>query len=204
MSNLSRRSNDDIFSYLPAGTVLPFAGANAPDGWALCDGTTVSRSEYASLYMAIGDAWGNGDGSTTFHLPDMRGKFMRGTDNLAGVDPEAGGRTPSNAGGNVGDNVGSVQSDATKKSSLTASSSSSSSTSTSSSPQLRYSNTWKYTGIASNGYSEMYVTGKGGSVYYDQAYGFSSSTSTSTSTSINGGDLESRPVNANVNYIIKL
>lgn len=110
MGSLSRGTKADQFSYVPAGTVLPFAGAVAPDGWALCDGTTVSRTDYAELYVAIGDAWGNGDGSTTFHLPDLRGRFLRGADNGAGRDPDSGTRT-TGTGGNIGDAVGSVQDD---------------------------------------------------------------------------------------------
>lgn len=50
----------------PAGIVLPFAGSVAPDGWLLCDGSAVSRSEYADLFTAIGTTYGAGDGSTTF------------------------------------------------------------------------------------------------------------------------------------------
>ena len=115
MGSLSRGTKADQFSYVPAGTVLPFAGAVAPDGWALCDGSTVSRTDYAELYMAIGDAWGNGDGSTTFHLPDMRGRFMRGVDAGAGRDADSGDRTPSNTGGNSADAVGSAQDDAMQR-----------------------------------------------------------------------------------------
>ena len=64
---------------LPPGVVLPFAGAgNVPDGYYLCDGSAVSRTDDAGLFAAIGTAYGAGDGSTTFNLPDFRGKFLRG------------------------------------------------------------------------------------------------------------------------------
>lgn len=96
---------------LPPGTIHAFAGATAPEGWAICDGSTVSRTTYAALYAAIGDNWGNGDGSTTFHLPDLRGRFLRGHDNAAGRDVDRASRTASNSGGNTGDAVGSVQND---------------------------------------------------------------------------------------------
>ena len=43
-----------------------------PSGWLLCNGQTVSRTTYANLYSAIGDTWGDGDGSTTFEVPDLR------------------------------------------------------------------------------------------------------------------------------------
>jgi microcystin-dependent protein len=60
---------------LPAGIgPLPYAGSSIPSGWLECDGSAVSRTTYAALYTAIADTWGDGDGSTTFNLPDMRGK----------------------------------------------------------------------------------------------------------------------------------
>jgi microcystin-dependent protein len=93
----------------PAGTVISFAGSTAPEGWMICDGAAISRTNYAGLFAAIGEAWGSGDGSTTFNLPDLRGRFLRGVDNGAGRDPDSAIRTASNTGGNSGDNVGSVQ-----------------------------------------------------------------------------------------------
>ena len=95
----------------PTATVVAFAGATIPAGWLLCDGSEVDRSEYASLYAAIGDAHGEGDGSTTFNLPDYRGMFLRGVDNGAGTDPDAATRTAPFGGANEGDAVGSVQED---------------------------------------------------------------------------------------------
>ena len=68
------------------GTVLPFAGATAPDGWLLCHGQTFSRTTYSNLFSKIGTVFGAGDGSTTFTLPDIRGEFIRGLDNSRGVD----------------------------------------------------------------------------------------------------------------------
>ena len=55
-------------------------------GWLLCNGLAVSRSTYSSLFLVIGTAFGIGDGSTTFNLPDMRGEFARGWDDGRGVD----------------------------------------------------------------------------------------------------------------------
>ena len=88
MGSLSRGTKADQFSYVPAGTVLPFAGDTAPSGWAICNGDPVSRTDYAELFTAIGELWGVGDGSTTFNLPDMRGQFLRGLDTTEGVDPD--------------------------------------------------------------------------------------------------------------------
>lgn len=98
-------------SLCPTGTVLSYVSATAPTGWLNCDGTAVSRTIYANLYAIIGDSFGEGDGSTTFHLPDLRGQFLRGHDGGAGVDPDAASRTALNTGGNTGDNIGSKQDD---------------------------------------------------------------------------------------------
>lgn len=97
----------------PPGLVSAFAGAKTavPDGWILCDGSAVSRTTYAKLYTALGTAHGSGDGTTTFNLPDYRGRFLRGVDDGAGRDPDAATRTVSNTGGNAGDLVGSTQED---------------------------------------------------------------------------------------------
>ena len=69
---------------VPAGAVMPFAGTTEPSGWLLCYGQTVSRSQYAGLFAAIGTTYGVGDGSTTFALPDLRGRVVAGVDNMGG------------------------------------------------------------------------------------------------------------------------
>jgi len=72
-----------VAQILPVGTMLDFAGPNAPAGWLLCDGSAVSRTTYAALYTALGGAsspYGQGDGSTTFNLPDARGRVTAGRD----------------------------------------------------------------------------------------------------------------------------
>lgn len=63
---------------LPAGSIIPWAGANAPVNWLLCDGSAVSRSTYSSLFAVIGTAYGAGNGTTTFNLPDLRGRIPVG------------------------------------------------------------------------------------------------------------------------------
>jgi microcystin-dependent protein len=65
------------FSFVPAGTILPFGGSSAPKGWLLCNGASVTRSKYAALFAAIGTNWGSADGSH-FNVPDLQGKFIRG------------------------------------------------------------------------------------------------------------------------------
>ena len=69
----------------PAGTVNPYAGSTAPTGWLLSYGQAVSRSTYANLFAVIGTTYGSGDGSTTFNLPDMRGRVGAGLDNMGGT-----------------------------------------------------------------------------------------------------------------------
>ena len=62
------------------GEVTMFAGASAPAGWLLCDGTAVSRTGYAALFAVIGTTYGAGDGSTTFNLPNLKGRAPVGQD----------------------------------------------------------------------------------------------------------------------------
>jgi microcystin-dependent protein len=64
--------------FVPAGVVLPYAGSAVPTGYLLCNGAAVSRTTYAALFTAIGTTFGAGDGSTTFNLPDVRGRFILG------------------------------------------------------------------------------------------------------------------------------
>lgn len=64
----------------PAGVMAHFGGQSAPAGWLLCQGQTVSRAAYARLFAAIGVQYGAGDGTTTFRLPDGRGRTLVGQD----------------------------------------------------------------------------------------------------------------------------
>ncbi len=96
----------------PPGSIMPFAGNSVPEGWLLCNGSTVDRiGKYSKLFSAIGEAWGQGDNNSTFNLPDLRGQFLRGVSGGTNDDPERGDRTAKNTGGNTGDNVGSYQND---------------------------------------------------------------------------------------------
>lgn len=69
----------------PIGTIQAFAYNSIPQGWLLCDGTSVSISEYRALYEAIGTTFG-GDGEDYFCIPDLRGRFVRGFDNSGEID----------------------------------------------------------------------------------------------------------------------
>jgi microcystin-dependent protein len=80
---------------MPAGSMVMFAGSAAPTGWLLCQGQAVNRTANAALFAAIGTTWGAGDGSTTFGLPDLRGRAPIG----AGTGPSLSARTLGATGG---------------------------------------------------------------------------------------------------------
>lgn len=79
---------------VPVGTIAFFAAITPPAGWMECAGQELSREEYPELFNVIGTVFGEGDGLTTFHLPDLRGEFVRGWDHDRGVDPGRGFGTP--------------------------------------------------------------------------------------------------------------
>lgn len=64
----------------PPGVMTPYAGTTAPTGWLICDGTAVSRTTYAALFTAIGTTYGVGNGTTTFTLPNTKGRVVVGLD----------------------------------------------------------------------------------------------------------------------------
>lgn len=80
----------DLPSSVPAGSVIHVAMSTAPVGYLKANGAAVSRTTYARLFAAIGTTFGNGDGLTTFNLPDLRGEFVRGWDDSRGVDSARG------------------------------------------------------------------------------------------------------------------
>lgn len=167
------RSKIEANERFPVGMVSPFAGTSAPDGWLLCNGSAVSRSTYSALFAVIGEAFGEGNNTTTFNVPDLRGRFVRGLDNGAGRDPDASSRTAMNTGGNTGDAVGSVQG----------------------SQNLAHTHTINNAVVigASGGIS---YSAPGGS-----SFALAQDSGSYQTTSSNGG--ESRPINAYLNYIIK-
>lgn len=69
---------------LPPGIVVPYGAASAPAGWLICAAQAVSRTTYSALFAVIGTTYGAGDGSTTFNLPDLRGRIVAGVDNQGG------------------------------------------------------------------------------------------------------------------------
>jgi len=210
-------------SGVPAGTISAFAGTSVPDGWLLCDGSEISRTTYPDLFTTVGGSWGYGDNSSTFNLPDLRGVFLRGVDDGKGQDPDASSRTAINTGGNTGDAVGSYQSEKTKLpiNSFTTNTignhSHSGSTSASGNhyhhltagnggPTLSRrsgEDVWNSTaGLDTGdegGYGDIRTNTTG-----SHSHSISTSTTGDHSHAITGGgDNETRPKNAYVNYIIK-
>jgi microcystin-dependent protein len=188
---------------VPVGTIVAFAGpiANIPAGWVLCNGAVKdgSQEEWKALYAAIGASWGDGaDGAgANFNLPDGRGMFLRGVDGGRGLDDNRTVRGAQTAGGNTGDNVGSVQGDATKRPSnnLTGV------TSTDGAHAHNYTDPLIgsfeiQSNTGANNRTKEYPTGNGGTTTTQGNH--------SHSVTINGGgDAETRPENMAVYYIIK-
>ena len=78
----------DIVNRSEVGAIKPWTKATAPDGYLLCDGAAVSRTDFADLFAVISTTYGVGNGSTTFNVPDLAGKFPQGkdgTNSLAGT-----------------------------------------------------------------------------------------------------------------------
>jgi microcystin-dependent protein len=109
----------------PPGSIMAFAGSTIPAGWLVCDGSAVASTAKARLFSVIGTIWGDGsthlgtvetpaNPATDFNLPDLRGLFLRGINGArsdTSADPDAATRTFSAAGGNTGNQVGSLQTD---------------------------------------------------------------------------------------------
>lgn len=90
---------------IPSGAIMDFAGQNAPEGWLICAGQVVSRVTYKALFDVIGTIYGGGDGSTTFNLPDFRGRVGVGKDDM---NAAAAGRVTAAGSGIDGTTVGAV------------------------------------------------------------------------------------------------
>ena len=107
-------------SLVPVGTMMAYGGDTTNEevvknlkaqGWLPCDGAAVSQTDYGDLFKALGTAFGAGDTKLTFNVPDLRGRFPRGTNQKSDRDPDAESRRAEPASGNAGNKVGSVQDD---------------------------------------------------------------------------------------------
>lgn len=162
----------------PIGAIIAFPGDNDPpstDYWRLCDGSTCPiTGTYAQLFAVIGFANGGSQDSGKFYLPDYRGRFLRGTSYDSGNDPDTASRTSMNLDGNKGDAVGSVQPYDTG------------------SPYTAFTAEFKHLPVSSR---ESAATLIGSDI--------SRWNGASKTVNFGGGDSETRPLNAYVDFYIK-
>ncbi len=164
---------------LPTGMLSPYSGDTAPSGWLLCNGGEVSRTTYAVLYAVVGNRFGEGNGTTTFNKPDFRGKFLRGASLGTGADPDFATRQAMDTGGATGDNVGSIQPDATAVNGLD-------------------------TVIHSRDDETLDAAGTGATAFKPNDTGAGNNEALFAFDAVMTGDAETRPINAYVNYLIKI
>jgi microcystin-dependent protein len=196
---------EQFYTQAPVGTIAAYAGAqsvsgrnNIPEGWLPCDGRELPREskEHARLFAKIGTSWGSGDGKTTFNLPDLRGLFLRGVNGTAQNDPDVEDRKPGTPGG-VKNEVGSKQLDATTR------------PKTQDKPFQATSETHDHVVVFSNfpddpGHgAKKGVGGPAVNVVNAWGAGYRFDGPAQPLTISKGGDNETRPKNAYVNFIIR-
>lgn len=81
--------NNNSYS-VPIGCIIPFSGSTIPVGFLLCDGSEVSKIDYADLYAIIADLYGTATDTSKFKLPDLRDKFVQGANGNLGTNKDAG------------------------------------------------------------------------------------------------------------------
>ena len=170
---------------VPTGSVHMMATTTAPSGYLKCNGAAISRTTYADLFAIIGTTHGEGDGSSTFNVPDLRGEFVRGWDDSRGVDS--------------GRSFGSSQSSQNLQHNHTATATSTSSvTDPGHFHNVAYSNSDSGDGVI----EESGVGFSGFEPTETATTGITVSTSTSVSVA-NAGGSEARPRNIAMMYVIK-
>lgn len=90
---------------VPVGSVMDWAGTTAPSGYLLLAGQAISRTTYAELFAVLGTTFGVGNGTTTFNIPDARGRVIAGKDDMGGTSAN---RLTGLSGGINGDVLGAV------------------------------------------------------------------------------------------------
>lgn len=167
---------------VPPGAIIPYGGSSAPAGYLLCDGTSYLQATYSALYSAIGNAYGEPDG-THFNVPDLRGQFLRGVTGASSNDPNASSRGAMAPSGNTGNNVGSIQPGATAVNGLSGTNTGGES-------------------LFPEVVNSSFTTGGSGGKYYLNGANISTALSPQPTITLSG-DSETRPINAYVNYLIK-
>ncbi len=178
-----RKDDTAMNKMMPIGSIVAFASSEdrVPENWKICNGDSLSKHKYPALWEKIGTTWG-GDGNPDFKIPDLIGLFLRGFDPKGKRDPEGASRKLG----------GPIQDDKTRRPRT---------------PFITDDPGDHYHGDPTwNGQSGKYEAGGPGSYGYD--YGDQSAPTTSNGhhshTIVNGGDVETRPINAAVNWIIKV
>ena len=90
-------------NFVPVGVIFDYAGATAPSGWLFPYGQAISRITYSALFSVLGTTYGVGDGTTTFNLPDFRGRVAAGKDDMGSTSAN---RLTGLSGGLNGDTLG--------------------------------------------------------------------------------------------------
>lgn len=199
--------NSTIPGGIPTGVIVPYAANSAPSGWVICDGSLYGRtaldpSPQVNLFGVIGTTYGSGDGLTTFAVPDLRGRFVRGFDSLGTLDPLR--------------VFGSSQADLFKSHDHTAGAESAhthafSGTTGVDSPdhthnyaRSTFTANRNSSGAATSGTSEFTTASGGASTRHTHTYSGTTGAGTSHTHTISlQGGTETRPVNLAMNYIIK-
>lgn len=172
---------------LPVGIILPYGGLmdnqQLSEEWLPCDGRLISREEYKDLYMAVRGAFG--EEGTSFNLPDLRGRFLRGISGESDRDPDKDAREAMNPGGQVGNKLGSVQEDTAhyqypKREKL----------------MWHWDDTQKEVTLPDEGTSDAMLVHRG--------EGFGAWAGIKIQSRIKKLNKETRPQNANLNFIIKV
>lgn len=169
--------------FVPIGMMAPYAGATEPTGWLLCFGQAVSRTTYAALFAVLSTTYGSGDGSTTFNIPDIRGRVIAGQDDMGGTSAN---RLTGLSGGVDGDILGGTGG--------------------------AESHTLTVAQMPSHSHIDGYSNAGGGGTYGDttaasaQDMGMSGTGTTHPNTSSTGGDAAHNNVQPTIilNYIIKI
>jgi microcystin-dependent protein len=198
---------------IPPGTMMPYAGSTAPTGYLLAYGQAVSRTTYADLFTAIGTTYGSGDGSTTFNLPDLRGRYPAGDDDMGGVAANritnaVSGITASTLGNTVDNQSTTLAQANLPNATLSVSGTASQSiTATTGGAQAWYLNgsvAGSSTSLGSSGAANVYTTGQ---FAVSDAISVNATVSATTS-SINGGVTQTAfsriPPTIILSYIIKI
>ncbi|HEY4245070.1 MAG TPA: phage tail protein [Kofleriaceae bacterium] len=179
---------------IPAGAIIAMGGTTTtpPTGWLYCDGSAKALvGPYADLAAKISNNYG-GDGVSVFNLPDLRGRFLRGTNHATARDPDANARGPSAPGGQTGDNVGSAQNYATGNPAV---------------PFQVVSNGVHHHTVANVPAEDHHAAyGASGPLAYNVMEWTNDSVTTTTSGahthSVGGGDAETRPTNIYLDWLI--